>query len=453
MASLFDTETFSEKNKKFWNNTGGFFTRLWQGLKDNQTYIFLAIIAGLIGLYLYSQIKETPQFSAIQSSRFQVYSLEIPDNLNFAGEVVPIRDIDVYERFDKEFHLNTYWQSNTILLMKRANRWFPQVEPILEQHGLPLDFKYVMAVESMFENVTSPRGAAGFWQLMPAAAGEFGLEVNEEVDERYHPIKATHAACLYFKRTRRTFDNWTCALASYNVGVGGLSRVLKSQKMKSYYSILINQETSRYIFRVLALKTIMENPEKYGFNINPRHLYRIEPTREVKVTKTIPDLTDFAIAQGINYKILKQYNPWLRKNALTVREGKSYVILIPTNPVLHETSESPINFPDSLIGDTATMSQTSVNDSLVLDADGFAMPANEVENKNVEEATPEKSAPVVAEKPAAPREIKHTVRNGESLSEIAVKYNVSSESIMKTNNLSKKHHIRKGQVLKIMVQK
>lgn len=437
MASLFDTDSFSEKNKRFWSNIG-----LW--LQRYQTYIFLSLIALLIGYHLYSRLPHTPQFSPLQSSRYQVYSLEIPEDLNFAGESVPLRDIDIYERFDKEFHVNAYWQSNTILLIKRANRWFPQVEPILKQYEVPEDFKYVMAVESMFENVTSPRGAAGFWQLMPASAREFGLEVNEEVDERYHPIKATHAACQYFKRAKRSLTNWTSTLASYNVGMGGLSRVMREQKMKSYYSVLINQETARYVFRVLALKIVMEDPEKYGFIINPRHLYKIEPTREVRVNKSIPSLTDFAIAQGINYKILKQYNPWLRKNRLTVKDGKSYVILIPTNPVLNETLETNIVFPDSLMGDTAMMESPA--DSLMLDENGFAVPASDPKaTENSPVAEPQ-------EKSSESKEILHTVRNGESLSEIADKYKVKASNIMKLNNITKENHIRKGQVLKIPVE-
>lgn len=448
MASLFDSDTLSEKNRRFWNGIGQALSRPLQVFKKYQTYFFLTVIVGLIGYHLYSRLQDVPQFNATQTSRYQVYSLEIPEDLNFAGETVPLRDIDIYERFDKEFHLNTYWQSNTILLIKRANRWFPQVEPILQQHGVPADFKYVMAIESMFENVTSPRGAAGFWQFMPASAKEFGLEVSDEVDERYHPIKATHAACLYFKRMRRSFNNWTSALASYNVGVGGLSRVMKDQKMKSYYSILINQETSRYIFRVLALKVIMENPDKYGFNINSRHLYRIEPTREVKITKSIPNLTDFAIAQGINYKILKQYNPWLRKNTLTLRDAKTYVIQIPTNPVLHEEATDKILFPDSLLGDTAVMSPAS--DSLVLNADGFAVSPNEIENQNISEnsdAETQTSPNVVS------GELIHVVRNGESLSEIAAKYGVRSADIMTDNKITKQNHIRKGQKLKIVIRK
>jgi hypothetical protein len=256
-------------------------------------------------------------------------SLAIPDSLFFAGEQVPLDVPDVRERLDRELHINTYWHNNTIFLIKHANRWLPQMEPILREYGIPDDFKYLTAIEGSFRNDKSPSGAVGYWQILKETGKEFGLEVTKEVDERYDPIKSTVAACKYLNRAYKKFGNWTNVAGSYNRGMAGLQRAITHQNDSIYYNLLLNEETSRYVFRILAIKEIIENPEKYSFNIESEHLYQEEKIRYVEVNKSIKDLVQWSIDQGINYKLLKRHNPWLRKDKLTVRKGKSYQIAIP----------------------------------------------------------------------------------------------------------------------------
>lgn len=257
-------------------------------------------------------------------------SYDVPTHLTFAGEPVPVNLPDVYERLDKELQINIYLHSSTIFLMKRANRWLPQMQEILRKHNIPDDFKYLPLIESALLNDVSPKQAVGFWQILKTSGRELGLEVESEVDERYDPIKATEAACKYLNNAYRKFNNWTLVAASYNRGISGIDRALKNQDVDSFYDLHLVDETSRYVFRILAIKEIVENPTKYGFSVNPKHLYQEEPLRYIEVTETIPDLIRFSRQQGINYKLLKRYNPWLRQDRLTVRRGKVYRIALPT---------------------------------------------------------------------------------------------------------------------------
>jgi hypothetical protein len=256
-------------------------------------------------------------------------TFDLPDSLSFAGESVPLHLTDVRERLDKELHINTYWHNNTIFLMKRANRWLPQIEEILKAHNIPEDFKYLPLIESGLMNDISPKAAVGFWQILKSAGTENGLEITKEVDERYDPLKATEAACSYLTKAYRKFGNWTMVAASYNRGMGGMGRAIDNQEVSSYYDLFLNDETSRYVFRILACKEIIEHPLKYGFKIKPEHLYAAEELRYVEVKQSIPDLIAFAKAQGTNYKLLKRHNPWLRDEKLTVRKGKVYQIALP----------------------------------------------------------------------------------------------------------------------------
>lgn len=273
--------------------------------------------------------KELEESTDAQGAWMPAVSLDVPATMSFAGEEVPLSIPDVYERFDRELHINSYMHNSTIFIMKRAARWLPQIEPILKENGIPEDFKYMAMIESALLNDVSPRGAVGFWQFMEPAAKELGLEVRDEVDERYDPLKATAAACRYLKKAHDKFGNWTLAAASYDRGPSGLDRALENQKVKSYYDLFLNDETSRYIFRILALKEIMEHPSKYGFNIPEKHRYKMEPVRYVEVNETVKDLVEFSIEQGISYKLLKRFNPWLREERLTVRKGRQYKIALP----------------------------------------------------------------------------------------------------------------------------
>ncbi|MBL3657771.1 lytic transglycosylase domain-containing protein [Fulvivirga sediminis] len=258
-------------------------------------------------------------------------SLDIPNDLYFAGERVPLEIPDVRERLDRELLINTYWHSSTIVLIKKAHRWLPQIEEILKENNIPDDFKYLTAIEGGFANVVSPSNAVGFWQILESSGKENGLEIDREVDERYDPLKATKAACSYLRKSYKKFGNWTNVAASYNRGMAGLQRALDNQKVDSYYDLLLNEETSRYVFRILAIKEIIEHPKKYGFNIEKKHLYDAEELRYVEVDHDIKDLIAFAKEQGINYKLLKRHNPWLRDDHLDVSRKQVYRIAIPVN--------------------------------------------------------------------------------------------------------------------------
>ncbi len=262
--------------------------------------------------------------------RLPAVSFQVPTKMSFAGEPVPLHIPDVHERLDKELQINCYLHSNTIFLMKRANRWLPQMQKIMEEHGIPEDFKYLPLIESNLMNVISHRDAVGYWQILKTSGKELDLEITDEVDERYDPLKATEAACKYLKKAYKKFGSWTMVAASYNRGMSGMQRALDDQSVDSYYDLYLNDETSRYVFRILAIKEIAENPLRYGFHIEPDHLYKQEPLKFIEVDETVKDLVDFAKAQGTNYKLLKRHNPWLRDGRLTVKKGKSYRIALPS---------------------------------------------------------------------------------------------------------------------------
>ncbi len=250
-------------------------------------------------------------------------------SLDFCGEQTPMHIADVQERFDRELIINRNLHGSTELVIKRAHRYFPIIEPILKKHGVPDDFKYLAVIESRLENAVSPAGARGIWQFMPATAQEYAMEVNAIVDERYHLKKSTEAACKYLLDAKKRFGSWTLAAAAYNGGMTGVSRQQERQKTSDYYDLLLTEETSRYVFRILALKEIMQNPEKYGYVIPTNELYQPIATKVIEVNTSIENLADFALEQGINYKILKIHNPWLRDISLKNNSGKTYQIEIP----------------------------------------------------------------------------------------------------------------------------
>jgi hypothetical protein len=252
-----------------------------------------------------------------------------PENTDFAGESAPLQITDVKERLDRELLINANLDATTALIIKRSNRAFPIIEPILKQYNVPDDFKYLAVIESGLVNAVSSAGARGVWQFMPDTAKEKGMEVNEFVDERYHIEKSTEAACKYLLAAKEKFGSWTLAAASYNGGMSGISKKIEEQKVTNYYDLGLTEETSRYVFRILALKEIMKQPAKYGFNIYSSDLYAPIPTKSVEVDSTINNLTSFAQSQGINYKVLKIHNPWLRDKKLINPNKKKYEIKIP----------------------------------------------------------------------------------------------------------------------------
>jgi len=296
-------------------------------LKNTKVFLFFAVLFLLS--FKTGDLERVTAFNTHEENTSKVYALKIPTSIHFSGEEVPIDQPDIRERLDKEMLVNTYWQSNMMLLIKRANKYFPTIEKILEEEGVPDDFKYLAVIESALENVRSPKGAKGFWQLMPGTAKEYGLEVNDNVDERYHLEKSTRIACVYLKKAKERLGSWTLAAASYNRGMYGTDRLLDKQLAESYYDLLLNSETSRYVFRIIAVKEIMSNPQQYGFIFEESDLYLPIPERKIGLDTAITNLAQFAKEQNINYKVLKIHNPWLIENHLNNKSRKYYEIAIP----------------------------------------------------------------------------------------------------------------------------
>ena len=286
-----------------------------------------AIIVGIRAL----KIAETRPVS-LEQIQLRSNDIEFTDDITFAGERVPLEMFNIRERYERELLSTCYFHSNTMLLVKRSSRWFPVIEPILKKYGIPEDFKYLCVAESTLTNAVSPAGAVGFWQFMEATGKEYGLEINKEVDMRYNVEMETEAACRYFLKSYEIYHNWTLVAASFNAGTRRLSKFLKEQKVHSYYDLLLSDETERYIFRILAFKTILSNPEKYGIYVSKNLEYQPFKYKTVVVTESIDSWADFAIEHDITYKLLKIFNPWLRAQSLKVKKGEVYEIKIPTRP-------------------------------------------------------------------------------------------------------------------------
>ncbi|TRX66052.1 lytic transglycosylase domain-containing protein [Carboxylicivirga sp. M1479] len=323
-------------------------------MKANFYTKLLSLSAAVIAVILISQLfihsaepNKQPEVEIVKQPTYAISSLDIPNNINFAGEKAPIQRYDVKESFDRELLVNTYWQSQTILFIKRANRYFPIIEPILKEQGVPDDFKYLSIIESSFmPRAKSPAGAVGLWQFMRATAREYGLEVTKEVDERYHIEKSTLAACKYLKKMHAHYDSWTLAAAAYNAGRSGVNRQLDRQKTDSYYDLLLGEETGRYVYRILAIKEILTNAEHYGFFVKNEDVYPHINTIDFELKTGIKDFAVFAQQYGITYKELKNLNPWLREAYITNSSKKSYTLKLP------EASKKYLNNPLKVVPDS-----------------------------------------------------------------------------------------------------
>ncbi len=259
----------------------------------------------------------------------KVFSPVLPDTLMLAGEIVPLDSFDVRESLDYEVIITCYRHSRSLWIIKKAQRYFDVIEPILKEEGVPNDFKYLAVAESNLMNATSSAGAKGVWQFMKATAKSYKLEVNAYVDERYNLEKSTRAACKYLKNANTKYKSWALAAASYNLGQGNLDKQIKKQRVSNYYDLLLNPETGRYVYNILAYKIVMENPKLYGFDISDDEKYPVIPVTKVVVDSTVNDLVSFAKNFGINYKMLKYFNPWLRDKVLPNASKKKYSIIIP----------------------------------------------------------------------------------------------------------------------------
>jgi len=301
----------------------------------SKVLVFLSIIAFSViigGLFFSSRSAENKRVVETPVGPQEVYfkAVALPEKLDFAKEDVPLGNFDVRESLDRELLIVANFHSQELLYLKKTTRYFSVIEPILKKNDIPDDFKYLALAESGFlEKIVSPSGAVGLWQFMKSAAIQYGLEVNDEVDERYHIEKSTEAACRYLKYSFGKYHNWTMVAASYNAGLTGMNRQIDVQDSKNYYDLLLNEETSRYIYRILALKLVISDPEKYGFKVSEDEKYPIIPCGEVKITGSIKSFTDFARANNINYKLFKQFNPWLRQPYLKNPKGEVYTVKIP----------------------------------------------------------------------------------------------------------------------------
>ena len=291
------------------------------------TFSLIAICVISYGLFINSA---TEQKQVSEAIRLYNSPVEIPASVEFAGEKIPLENFDVRESLDRELLVNSYFQSQTILYLKKSKRYFHLIEPILKKNNIPDDFKYLSLAESGFqERIVSPSGAVGLWQLMKKAATENGLEINNEVDERYDMKKSTEAACLYLNHSYQHYGSWISVAASYNAGISGIKRQAELQDSKNYFDLLLNDETSRYVYRILALKLIMENPEKYGFKVSEEEKYPIISCKEVTLSGSVTNFAEYAHKLGVNYKILKYFNPWLRQSYLKNPSRNSYQLKIP----------------------------------------------------------------------------------------------------------------------------
>jgi hypothetical protein len=262
------------------------------------------------------------------AENYRIQAVKMPESMSFAGENVPLEDVEVFERIDRELLVNTYWQSNSLLYFKRAAKYFPVIEPILARKGIPDDFKYLAVIESGLQNVTSPAGAKGVWQIMPKTGRELGLEVNSNIDERYHLEKATEAACDYLLDSKERLGSWTLAAAAYNAGLRGISSRMEKQLANNYYDLLVVAETARYVPRILAVKEIMSHPEKYGFEFESTDLYNPNEFALVMVDTAVGNLARFAQKFDMSYKELKTLNPWMRDGNLENKSGKMYEVKV-----------------------------------------------------------------------------------------------------------------------------
>ncbi len=274
--------------------------------------------------------KKSEKHTQSTPNQFNFSTPKPPTEIIFAGKPYSFSDEDIKERLDKELVVNTFWHSNTIFYIKRAHRWFPRISAILKQENVPDDFKYLAVIESGLKQSTSPSGAKGFWQFMPTTAIDYELEISNTVDERLHVEKSTRAACKYLKKAYAKFGSWELAAAAYNRGSNGLERDMEEQGVRHLFDTYLNNETSRYFFRILAVKEILENPEKYNFLITNKEKYATFKTFSISIKEDIDDLSSWAKKNGFNLKILKKLNPWLISKQLKVKKGKSYKILLPS---------------------------------------------------------------------------------------------------------------------------
>jgi membrane-bound lytic murein transglycosylase D len=355
------------------------------------------------------------------NNNFNVLGLNIPQNLDFCGEKIPSNDFRIKHALEKEFFTSSYWKTNSVIIFNKAQRWFPYIEPILKREGVPDDFKYLAVIESHLENVMSPVGAAGFWQLVPVSARQYGLEVNDYIDERYHVEKATYAACQHIKEAHEIFKNWTLAAAAYNRGIGGIISALRKQKGRNYYDLLLNPETGAFVYRILAYKTLLSNPEHYGLRRKKLQYAAKIPYKVYRVDSSVSSLKSLAEYMGCNVVTIRIFNPWILKNRLDNPAGKVYEIRVPVKKDMDYSAYARDLLPEGdglrlYVKDT-TIVQSVAADTLLM------------------------------------RSFTYVVKVDEPLLNLAEFFKVNLNDLKKWNNLENTETAVKGQTLVIQVPK
>ena len=317
------------------------------------------VVTGLISVHWLIHPKNPRlEYEGLFSRHTKIFSPALPQKARFAGEAVPLDLFYVRESFDREIIANTFMHSTGTLMFKRANRWFPVIEPILKKNGVPDDFKFVALAESNLSNVVSPAGAEGYWQFIKPTGQKYGLEINDNVDERYHMVKATEAACAYFKEAYNDFGNWTLVAASYNRGQDGIKKALDKQGVTSYYDLYLNDETARYLYRILAIKEIYNNPVRYGFYFMEADFYPQIPCDQITIDSSVIDVPSFARKLGLNFRILRELNPWIQSYTIPNKSRKSYTFSIPRKGALsYEALMKQVPYQDHFFHDTLKINQ------------------------------------------------------------------------------------------------
>lgn len=306
--------------------------------KSKRNILLVAVVCLALGFGIGSAFQNASQYVSFNlktpsSADISVQSSgsapKLPVKLDFAGEAVPLNDIEVRERLDREIIVNTFRHSSTLILMKKANQWAPMLKKILKEQNIPEDFVYLSMAESDLSHVNSPSNASGFWQFLKPTAIQYGLIVNDEVDERYDIEKSTYAACKYLKDSYDKLGSWTLAAAGYNMGVAGVGRQAQSQGSNSYYDLYLNTETSRYVFRILALKLIHLNPSHFDYQIESSDLYEPYKYKEIEVSGAVNSWIDFAKQNGVSYKELRKHNTWIRSTSMKNIAKNTFKVKVP----------------------------------------------------------------------------------------------------------------------------
>ncbi|MDX2172833.1 MAG: transglycosylase SLT domain-containing protein [Bacteroidota bacterium] len=393
------------------------FLNRYKAILTSLFFFLFVFIYFILKIYVYPPLNNSISYSL---NNFNSNRINIPLNLNFCGEKIPANNFEIQQNLEKEFFNNAYWKSNATVLFNKAQKWFPYIEPILKQQGVPDDFKYLAVIESHLSNIVSPAGAAGFWQLVPNSARAYNLEVNQYVDERYDVEKSTVAACKHIKDAYAEFQNWTLAAAAYNMGIGGVKSALKKQNASDYFSLLLNSETKSFVYRILAYKTLFSSPAHFGIKKNKWNYYSKIPMQHIKVDSSITNLATFAKKLNCNKAVLKFYNPWLIQDVLHNPEKKVYIFNIPKN--LNADYSAYIK---DLIGeDGSSILETEVRSN-------EALKTNDTLN-------------------LTKKIIYHVVKENEKLIDISEFYEVKESDLRKWNNIRKNKMAAVGQTLTII---